>query len=123
MQTTEITLNLKDGGTQQVKCELNMNLKKIMFISRDFEEANDLITLVVSNNGVSLDMIRLFKIVYLSYRQANMNEYVSYDDFQEMYDFDMNEASQIYFSMFNKQYRKKYLEQINKNTPKVSSKA
>lgn len=123
MQTTEITLNLKDGGTQQVKCELNMNLKKIMFISRDFEEANDLITLVVSNNGVNLDMIRLFKTVYLAYRQANMNEYVSFDEFQEMYDFDMNEASQIYFSMFNKQYRKKYLEQINKNTPKVSSKA
>lgn len=121
MKTATITLKVK-GEELQAKVELNLNLKKMLVISRDFPEANDIATLTIAQNGMQLDMVQLAKIVYLAYRQANMNEYYSFDEFQEYYEFDMEEASRIWFSMINKQYRQQYLEQINKQTPKTTSK-
>lgn len=121
MKTTEITLT-KDEQESKVKVELNLNLKKMLVISRDFPEANDIATLTVSEKGMQLDMVQLAKIVYLAYRQANMYDYLTFDEFHEQYEFDMSEATGIWFSMINKDYRSKYLDQITKAKPKVSSK-
>lgn len=121
MKTTEITLT-KDEQESKVKVELNLNLKKMLVISRDFPEANDIATLTVSEKGMQLDMVQLAKIVYLAYRQANMYDYLTFDEFHEQYEFDMSEATGIWFSMINKDYRSKYLDQIAKAKPKVSSK-
>ena len=51
---------------------------------------------------------------------ANMNEYLSFDEFQEVYEFDMEEANNIYFSMLSKSFRTSYLEKITKASEKVS---
>lgn len=121
MKTAPITINVQ-GESREAKVELNLNLKKMLVISRDFPEANDIATLTVSEKGMQLDMVQLSKIVYLAYRQANMNDYLAFDEFQEAYEFDMEEATRIWFSMINKQYRLDYLEAIAKAKPKVSSK-
>lgn len=122
MKTAPITLTDNNGHQTEVKVELNLNLKKMLVISRDFEDANSIATLTVAQDGMQLDMPKLYKIVYLAYRQANMNDYLTFDEFQEQYEFDMEEASRIWFSMINKKYRTQYLEQINKAKPNVSSK-
>lgn len=123
MKTTEVTLNQGTPEERQVKVELNLNLKKMMVISRDYPEANDIATLTVSEKGMQLDMVQLAKIVYLAYRQANMYDYLTFDEFQDAYEFDMEQATRIWFSMINKEYRLQYLEEINKAKPNVSSKA
>ena len=123
MKTTEVTLNQGTPEERQVNVELNLNLKKMMVISRDYPEANDIATLTVSEKGMQLDMVQLAKIVYLAYRQANMYDYLTFDEFQDAYEFDMEQATRIWFSMINKEYRLQYLEEINKAKPNVSSKA
>lgn len=109
-----------ETDVQDVPVELKLNLKKIMFIARDYPEANDIATLQVSNDGMKVDMIQLYKLVYVAYRMANMNEYLSFDEFQEVYEFDMEEANNIYFSMLSKSFRTSYLEKITKASEKVS---
>jgi hypothetical protein len=104
-----------------VPVDVKLNLKKLMFIARDFPEANSVATLNINEGGMTMDMIQLYKLVYVAYRMANMNEYYTFDQFQDLYEFDMNEANEIYFSMLNKQYRTAYLEKIQKASDKVAS--
>ena len=70
--------------------------------------------MVISDKGMNLDMIQLFKVVYVAYRMANMNEYVSFDEFQDMYEFDMSEASNVFYSLISKDFRSKYLDKLRK---------
>lgn len=114
-----IQLTTKEGETEEVTIDVRLSLPKLVAISRDFPEANDIATLSVGEKGMELDMIKLFKIVYLAYRQAHMHDdYYSFDDFQEMYEFDMQEATTIYFALLNKKHRTAYLEMIQRATPK-----
>lgn len=107
----------------KVDVEPKLNIKKLLFISRDFPEANEIATLQIGGTGMELDMVKLFKIVYLAYRQANMSEYFSFEDFQEMYEFDMSEATQIYMAMINKEYRAEYLKSIQNAADKIKLKS
>lgn len=111
---SQIELLLEDGTKQTVNVDLVLNPKKMMFIERDFPEAKDVMSMVISDKGMNLDMIQLFKVVYVAYRMANMNEYVSFDEFQDMYEFDMSEASNVFYSLISKDFRSKYLDKLRK---------
>ena len=108
-----------ENDVEVVPVEVKLNLKKLLFIARDYPEANKVATLQLTQDGMQIDMIQLYKLVYVAYRMANMNEYYTFEQFQEMYDFDMEEAQSIYFSMLNKEYRTAYLEQIAQAAEKV----
>ena len=103
-----------EEDVQKVPVSLIMNPKKMIAIERDFPEAKYVMSLAVSDNGMELDMLKLYKVVYVAYRQANMNEYLSYDEFQDAYVFDMQEATSIFYSMISKDFRSKYLEALQK---------
>lgn len=116
--TTKITFTYEDGTSEQVSIDLRLNPKKLIAISRDFEDANRVATMAIGQDKMELDPINMFKMVYVAYRQAHMNEYVSYDEFAELYEFDMEECTNVFYSMLSKQHRIAYLESIQRSTPK-----
>lgn len=107
------------NDVEVVPVEVKLNLKKLMFIARDFPDANKVATLKIGEDGMTVDMIQMYKMVYVAYRMANMNDYYTFDQFQELYEFDMDEANNIYYSMLSKEYRTAYLEQIQKASETV----
>lgn len=109
------------NDTEEVAVDVKLNLKKLLFIARDFPEANKVATLNITEDGMELNMVQLYKLVYVAYRMANMNDYYTFDQFQELYDFDMETAQSIYFCMLNKSYRTSYLEQITKASKRAES--
>lgn len=109
-----IQLTPEVGESYEVKIDLTLNPKKMLMIERDFPEAKHVMSLAVSEAGMELDMIQLYKVAYVAYRQANMNEYVTFDEFQDLYEFDMEEATNIFYSMLSKQFRSRYLESLQK---------
>lgn len=113
MQKSQITLQ-KGEVSETVNVSLVLNPKQLLMISRDFPEAKTVMSLAISDDGMNLDMLQLYKVVYVSYRMANMNEYISFDQFQDEYDFDMEEATNIFYSMISKSFRSKYLEALQK---------
>lgn len=117
--TIELVNPNNPEDSERVNIDLKLNLKKIMFIARDFPEANDVATLQMGRNGMQLDMIQLFKLVYVAYRMANMNDYLVFEDFCDYYEFDMAEAQSIYMAMLDKEYRNEYLEKITKAAERV----
>lgn len=121
MQTTKIQLT-KDEQTKEVSVSLVLNPKKMLFIERDFPDAKHVMSLAVTANGMNLDMIQLYKVVYVGYRMANMNEYISFDEFQDQYEFDMEEATSIFYSMLSKDFRSQYLEALRKAVKSSDSK-
>lgn len=112
---------MTEDGVQAVPVSLIMNPKKMLFIERDFPDAKNVMKLAVSDDGMELDMLKLYKVVYVAYRQANMNEWLSYDEFLEAYEFDMEEASNIFYSMISKDFRSKYLEALQNAVKKKDS--
>lgn len=110
----KIELTNEEGTTREVPVSLVLNPKKLMFIERDFPEAKHIIAMTISGEAINLDALRMYKVVYVSYRMANMNEYITFDEFQEQYEFDMEEASNIFYAMISKDFRSKYLEQLKK---------
>lgn len=111
--------NPKD--VEVVNVEVKLNLKKLMFIARDFPDANKVATLKIGEDGMTVDMVQMYKMVYVAYRMANMTDYYTFDQFQELYEFDMDEANDIYYSMLSKEYRLAYLEQIQKASKTVEN--
>lgn len=118
-----IELTHEDGTLEKVNVDLRLNLKKITAISRDYPDANTFATMAISADEMQLDMIKMYKAVYVAYRMANMDEYYTFDDFADMYEFDMEEATGIFYSLLSREYRVKYLESISKATPKGSMKS
>lgn len=113
MQKSQIELT-NGEHTETVNVSLVLNPKKMMFIERDFPEAKHVMSMAINDNGMNLDMLQLFKVVYVAYRMANMNEYISFDQFQDEYEFDMTEATNIFYSMISKDFRSKYLDALKK---------
>ena len=113
MQKSQIELT-NGEHTETVNVSLVLNPKKMMFIECDFPEAKHVMSMAINDNGMNLDMLQLFKVVYVAYRMANMNEYISFDQFQDEYEFDMTEATNIFYSMISKDFRSKYLDALKK---------
>lgn len=124
-KTIELVYNegTEDEHKEQVKLDLRLNPKKLIAIARDFPDANKVATMAIGQDKMELDMINLYKMVYVAYRQAHMNEYLSYSEFSDLYEFDFEEATNVYYSMLSKQYRIDYLQSIQKGTPKSGDKS
>lgn len=121
MANKTIELLDENGKVTKATLDLRLNPKKLMIISRDFPDANKVATMAIGQDKMELDMLNLYKMVYVAYRQANMNEYLSYDEFTEVYEFEMEEATNVFYSMLSKKHRTQYLENIQRSTPKSNS--
>lgn len=113
----------EDERKELVSLDLKLNPKKLIAISRDFPDANKVATMAIGQDSMTLDMINFYKMVYVAYRQAHMNEYIDYSEFADVYEFDMEEATNVYYSMLSKQHRIEYLQSIQKGTPKSGDKS
>lgn len=108
--SNKMELHLENG--ESLTLELKYNPIKCMKIARDFPMVNDAFTMAVGEKVAELSIPNLYNAVYVAYRQANMNDYISFDEFVELWDFEMKQATQIYYSMIDKNTRVKYLEDL-----------
>lgn len=86
-------LELNNG--QKVKLDTKLNIKKLMFINRDFN-TDQFATLRGSEKAAEINIMSATQAVYIAYRQANMNDYIPYNEFLDLWDFDIEFATEIY---------------------------
>lgn len=109
------SITLKNN--QKVSIDTRLNVKKLMFINRDFDTREIVKITVGKDESMDFDFIKAYKAVYVAYRQANMNDYMNFDDFCNQYDLDIQEASDVYSEMFlNANKNSKYAEAFKKET-------
>lgn len=104
-------LELNDGSI--IELEPKLNLKKLMFINKDFN-TNEFAKMTMGNEEMNVSVIQGAKAVYVAYRQANMKDYISFDEFIVNWDFDMEFAAMIYNLMMFKKMRDEYQKTFEK---------
>lgn len=104
-------LELNNGDI--VTLEPKLNLKKLMMINRDFD-TNEFARMSVGNEQMDITVLQGAKAVYVAYRQANMNDYVSFESFIDLWDFDMEQATMIYNLMMFKKVQDEYQKAFEK---------
>jgi hypothetical protein len=104
-------LELNNG--EIVTLEPKLNLKKLMLIIRDFN-TNEFAKMSVGNEQMDVSVMQGAKAVYVAYRQANMNEYMSFDEFIDHWYFDMAQATMIYNLMMFKKVQNDYQKAFEK---------
>lgn len=100
---SELTLN----NGEIVKLEPKLNLKKLMMINRDFN-TDQFAQLSMGGSGMAITVHQGAQAVYVAYRQANMNTYITFDEFIDQWDFDMEMATTIYNLMMFKKAQDAY---------------
>lgn len=95
-------LKLKDGS--EVKVELELNIKKLMMINRDFN-TDEFIHVNMNEGGMDCTIPQALQATYIAYRQANMNSYMDFEEFVSAWKFDYQAASMIFFSLLYKSAR------------------
>ena len=96
-----------------VELEPKLNLKKLMFINKDFK-TDEFAKMTMGAEEMNVSVIQGAKAVYIAYRQANMHDYMSFDEFILNWEFDMETAAMIYNLMMFKQMRNEYQKTFEK---------
>lgn len=104
-------LELLDGTV--VTLEPKLNLKKLMYISKDFK-TDEFAKMTMGSEEMNVSVIQGAKAVYVAYRQANMNDYMSFDEFIINWEFDMEVATMVYNLMMFKKMRDDYQKTFEK---------
>lgn len=100
-------LEMNDGTA--VKLELKLNIKKLMLINRDFN-TDEFVKTNMSDKSMEYTLVQGLQAIYIAYRQANMNSYVSFDEFTDNWTFSNDIAQQVYFSLLYTPMRKQFTE-------------
>ncbi|MFS0952463.1 hypothetical protein ACFC3A_12665 [Enterococcus thailandicus] len=105
-------VELSDGTI--LNLEPKLNIKKLLMINRDFD--TDEFAKMSFSNKASMDIsvIQGAKAIYVAYRQANMADYMPFDEFIDRWDFDMQLATYVYQLMMFKQARDAYQKAFEK---------
>jgi len=98
-------IELNDGTI--LNLEPKLNIKKLLMINRDFN--TDEFAKMSMGKG-SMDIT----VIQGAYRQANMVDYISFDEFIDKWDFDMEVAVAVYSTMMFKQARDAYQKEFEK---------
>ncbi|TWW13174.1 hypothetical protein LABALGNA3A7_09800 [Dellaglioa algida] len=97
-------ITFKDGT--KAKLETGLNIKKLMMINRDFN-TDDVVTLSFNESGgQTFNLLTAVKAVYVAYRQANMNDYISYDSFLDLWKVNMTFAAEVYSKIMEDKVKK-----------------
>lgn len=113
-------IELNDGTI--LNLEPKLNIKKLLMINRDFNTDEFAKWLWEKDPWIFL-LFKVQKAVYIAYRQANMTDYISFDEFIDKWDFDMATASYIYQLMMFKQARDAYQKEFEKANKEKSFKS
>ncbi|MGG5375973.1 hypothetical protein IGI57_002480 [Enterococcus sp. DIV0213j] len=105
-------IELTDGTI--LNLEPKLNIKKLLMINKDFDTDEFAKMSVGKNSAMDISVLQGAKAVYVAYRQANMNDYISFDEFIDKWDFDMGTATYIYQLMMFKQARDAYQKAFEK---------
>lgn len=111
LETITLT-NPETKEKKEVKVNPNLtawtlfNLEKENIISKSF-----LSTLLTTGNERSMDLLDSIRVVYASYRQANLNDYLDFESFMKQYEVDMTEALGIFSTVLGKQKDKNKMAQ------------
>lgn len=104
-------LEFLDGTV--VSLEPKLNLKKLMYINKDFN-TDEFAKMTMGSKEMNVSVIQGAKAVYVAYRQANMNDYISFDEFIINWEFDMEVATMVYNLMMFKKMRDDYQKTFEK---------
>lgn len=104
-------VTLADGTI--LNLEPKLNIKKLLMINRDFD-TNEFAKMSVGKAAMDISVIQAAKAVYVAYRQANMTNYISYEEFIDAWEFDMQTATYVYQLMMFKQARDAYQKAFEK---------
>ncbi|MBA1326652.1 hypothetical protein FKB33_13120 [Enterococcus faecium] len=104
-------IELNDGTI--LNLEPKLNIKKLLMINRDFN-TDEFAKMTVGKGSMDISVIQGAKAVYIAYRQSNMTDYISFDEFIDKWNFDMATASYIYQLMMFKQARDAYQKEFEK---------
>lgn len=87
---------LDDG--QIAKLDTKLNIKKLLMINKDFN-TDEFATLTMNTKKeeeMTITIYQGLQAVYIAYRQANMTNYLPFDEFVQNWTFDMSEALEAY---------------------------
>ena len=104
-------IELNDGTI--LNLEPKLNIKKLLMINRDFN-TDEFAKMSMGKGSMDITVIQGAKAVYVAYRQANMVDYISFDEFIDKWDFDMEVAVAVYSTMMFKQARDAYQKEFEK---------
>lgn len=96
-------LRLNDDSL--VALDLTLNIKKLMMINRDYNTDAFVQSNIGKDESISYSLVQGAQAVYIAYRQAHMNDYLSFDDFYSEWDFDNEVAQRIYWGLLYKKVR------------------
>lgn len=97
-------ITFKDGTT--AKLDTGLNIKKLVRINRDFN-TDEVVTIAFNEKGgQDFNLLTAVKAVYVAYRQAHMNEYMSYNEFLDLWDTDLVFAGTVYGKLMESKTKK-----------------
>lgn len=103
------------------KLDTKLNIKKLLRINKDFN-TDEFATLTMNTkkeDEMKINIYQGYQAVYIAYRQANMDDYLDFEEFIEKWDFDMSEALEVYTSLlFTTSKQDSYKKSVEKVTKK-----
>lgn len=104
-----------------VKLDTKLNIKKLLRINKDFN-TDEFATLTMNTkkeDELKITIYQGYQAVYLAYRQANMIDYLDFEEFTDNWDFDMSEALDVYAQLlFTSKKQDSYKKSVEKVTKK-----
>lgn len=114
-RTTEIKL----VTDEVVSIDTKLNMKKLMRINNDFN-TDEFATLTFSRKeDFKISLLQAHQAVYIAYRQANMNNYMDFQEFMDNWEFDFTIGAKVFGELLMTSSKKpNYRQSIAKVTSK-----
>lgn len=113
-------LEMDDGSF--VSADTKLNLKKLMLIGRDFDTSEFAKVTIGGNGTAEITIVQMAKAAYVAYRQANMNNYMSWKDFLDHWEFDASLGMKIYTQLIFHQKKSEYQKAFDDASKKIAVK-
>lgn len=119
MTKTNTIAFVRDIDGNELSIDVKLHAKKL--IALQHEGINTSHIIAMSMQTQEIDFVKLIEAVYIAYRHANLDPKtaLSYEDFADVYDFEMTEALQVMSAMVHRETRTKFMTEFKKATKKT----
>lgn len=106
---TKITLTTGE----EVAIDTKLNIKKLLRINNDFN-TDEFATLTFSRKeDFKVSILQAHQAVYIAYRMANMNNYMDFEEFTDLWEFDFQIGTQVFIQLIVAESKKtKYRDSV-----------
>lgn len=115
----EMEILFNDGKI--AKLDTKLNIKKLLKINKDFN-TDEFATLTMNTkkeDEMKINIYQGYQAMYIAYRQANMVDYLDFEEFSDKWEFDMSEALEVYSRLlFTSKKNDSYKKSLEKATKK-----